>query len=76
MKLNQAKKYKDLVKIYKYVVPKNQQYGITFWGFNDRDTWIKSFFNMKDWPCLFDEDLNKKTAFYRFYEVLLDKNNY
>ena len=48
MKLNQAKKYADLVKIYQDIVPKEQQYGITFWGFNDRDTWIRRFFDMND----------------------------
>ena len=40
MKLAQAQKYADLVNMYQDIVPKDQQYGITFWGFNDRDTWI------------------------------------
>ena len=31
MKLDQAKKYADLVKMYQDIVPKEQQYGITFW---------------------------------------------
>ena len=41
-------KYEELVNIYKKTVPKSQQYGITLWGFNDRDTWINRFFKIKD----------------------------
>jgi endo-1,4-beta-xylanase len=61
-----------LFKVRETVVPKNQQYGITFWGFNDRDTWIKPFFDMEDWPCIFDNKLNKKPAFNGFYEGLVE----
>ena len=66
----QAKKYEDLVRIYKEVVPREQQYGITFWGFNDRDTWIRRFFKMKDWPTIYDENLTPKPAFYGFLKGL------
>lgn len=66
----QAKKYADLVKMYQDIVPKEQQYGITFWGFNDRDTWINRFFKMKDWPCIYDENLQPKPAFYGFLNAL------
>ena len=54
MLVAQAKKYEELVRIYMTTVPKDQQYGITFWGFNDRDTWIRRFFNMRDWPTIYD----------------------
>ncbi len=70
MKIAQAKKYESLVNIYKKVVPKEQQYGITFWDFTDRDTWIKRFFKIKDWPCLFDENLETKPAYYAFKKAL------
>ncbi len=70
MKIAQAEKYKNLVKMYKEIVPKNQQYGITFWGFTDRDTWVRSFFNIDDWPCLFDDNLEPKPAYYGFKEAL------
>ncbi len=66
----QAIKYEELVNIYKKTVPKSQQYGITFWGFNDRDTWINRFFKIKDWPCIYDEKLNPKPAFYGFLNGL------
>ncbi len=70
MRMAQARKYENLVKIYKRVVPKQQQYGVTLWGFNDRDTWIRRFFKIHDWPCLFDDDLKPKTAYFSFKEAL------
>ena len=70
MKLAQAQKYADLVNMYKDIVPKEQQYGITFWGFNDRDTWIRRFFKMIDWPTIYDDNLLPKPAFYGFLNAL------
>ena len=67
----QAQKYKQLVSIYHQAVPPEQRYGITFWGFNDRDTWIKPFFKIEDWPTLFDENLNPKKAYWGFREGLV-----
>ena len=74
MKLSQARKYSELVKIYQDVVPRKQQYGITFWGFNDRDTWIRRFFNINDWPCIYDDNLLPKPAFYGFLNALRKDN--
>src|SRR6056300_27082 len=71
----QAAKYKNLVALYHKAVPKEQRYGITFWGFNDRDTWIKPFFKIKDWPTLFDEQLNPKEAYWGFREGLEENFN-
>ena len=70
MKLEQEKKYKELVQMYREIVPKEQQYGITFWGFNDRDTWIRRFFKMIDWPTIYDDNLKPKPAFYGFLNGL------
>lgn len=70
MKMQQAKKYKNLVLMYRKIVPTSQQYGITFWDFNDRDTWIKPFFNINDWPTIFDENLDPKPAYHGFAEGL------
>ncbi|WP_324023657.1 endo-1,4-beta-xylanase [Maribacter sp. BPC-D8] len=70
MKLAQAEKYKNLVLMYRSIVPKEQQFGITFWDFTDRDSWIKGFFNMKDWPTIYDDDLKPKPAYYGFLEGL------
>ena len=74
MKLAQAQKYADLVNMYQDIVPEEQQYGITFWGFNDRDTWIRRFFKMNDWPTIYDDDLLPKPAFYGFLNALIKKS--
>ncbi len=71
MKILQSQKYKELVQMYQTLVPKEQQYGITFWGFNDRDTWIRRFFNMMDWPCIYDDNLKPKPALYGVLEGLI-----
>ena len=70
MKENQKEKYKNLVKMYQSIVPKEQQYGITFWDFTDRDTWIRGFFKMKDWPTIFDDSLKPKPAYFGVLEGL------
>jgi endo-1,4-beta-xylanase len=73
MKEAQAEKYKNLVKMYRNIVPKEQQYGITFWDFTDRDTWINGFFNMKDWPTIYDKNLKPKPAYFGFLEGLKEE---
>jgi len=70
MKATQAEKYKNLVLMYRKIVPKEQQYGITFWDFTDRDSWINGFFNLNDWPTLYDENLEPKPAYFGFLEGL------
>lgn len=70
MKMQQAEKYKNLVLMYREHVPPAQQYGITFWDFNDRDTWIRPFFKIMDWPTIFDENLDPKPAYHGFAEGL------
>lgn len=62
----QAERYETLARIYREEVPTDQQYGITFWDFNDRDTWVKGFFDMGDWPTLYDEQLQPKPAYAGF----------
>lgn len=66
----QAAKYKEVALIYREEVPESQQFGITFWDFTDRDTWINPFFGLNDWPTIFDENLKPKPAFYGFKEGL------
>lgn len=75
MRMAQAQKYKEIVEIYREVVPLKQQYGITFWGFNDRDSWICGFFNLKDWPCIYDDDLKPKPAYWGFKDGLQSELN-
>ncbi len=70
MAKQQADKYANLIRIYYKTVPKSQRFGITFWGFNDRDSWIKPFFKIHDWPTIFDENLNPKKAYYSILKEL------
>ncbi|MBO0590006.1 endo-1,4-beta-xylanase [Cellulophaga sp. E16_2] len=73
MKNKQAEKYKNLIKMYRSIVPEKQQYGITFWDFTDRDSWISGFFKMKDWPTIYDENLEPKPAYFSVLEGLNEK---
>lgn len=66
----QAEKFRGVALLYRKHVPKAQQFGITFWDFNDRDTWIKPFFDLKEWPTIYDENLDPKPAYYGFAEGL------
>jgi len=73
MKLAQAEKFKQVALLYRKHVPKAQRFGITFWDYNDRDTWIKPFFDLKEWPTIYDENLDPKPAYYGFIEGLATK---
>ena len=68
----QGEKYRKIAEMYREIVPENQQYGITVWGFNDRTSWIPGFFGMKDWPTLYNEKLQRKPAYSGFKEGLKD----
>ncbi len=71
MKLAQAEKFKQVALLYRKYIPKDQQFGITFWDFNDRDTWLKPIFDKKEWPTIFDESLEPKPGYYGFAEGLV-----
>lgn len=66
----QGRKYESLARLYRECVPADQRYGITFWDFTDKTTWINGFFNLKDWPTLFDEDYRPKPAYRGFVRGL------
>ena len=68
----QAQKYEIVAKIYREEVPKEQQFGITFWDFTDRDTWINPFFGLNDWPTIFNKELKPKPAYYGFKKGLAE----
>lgn len=71
MKQAQPEKFKQVALLYRKHVPRAQQFGITFWDFNDRDTWIKPFFDLNEWPTVYDENLEPKPAYYGFAEGLI-----
>lgn len=58
----QSDLYKALFLIYKSL-PESQQYGITFWGVSDADTWLRSYFNKQDYPLLFDDNYAPKPSY-------------
>ncbi|MFD0989246.1 endo-1,4-beta-xylanase [Mariniflexile jejuense] len=66
----QKVRYKQIAALYK-TLPSNQQFGITFWGMRDSDSWLLSFYNNpNEWPLLFDSNYNHKQAFIGFLEGL------
>jgi endo-1,4-beta-xylanase len=59
----QRVKYREIVEAYKRLVPLSQQYGITMWDTNDRQSWL-----VNENATLFDIAAKKKLAFYGFAE--------
>ncbi|RIV46420.1 endo-1,4-beta-xylanase [Flagellimonas pelagia] len=45
---------------YTTIVPAAQQYGLTLWGFRDRDSWL--YDGGSEWPLLYDNDFDTKIA--------------
>ncbi len=68
----QADTYEAVARIYRRAVPPAQRYGITFWDFTDRDSWIDGFFGMEDWPTVYDDDLKAKPAWEGFARGLAE----
>lgn len=66
---SQANKLATITLLYKDV-PTRLQYGMTFWGVSDKNSWIRSFFNRNDYPLLFDDDYDPKPAYCKFKEIL------
>jgi endo-1,4-beta-xylanase len=59
----QRVKYREIVEAYKRLVPKAQQYGITMWDTNDKQSWLTG-----ENATLYDDIAQKKLAFYGFAE--------
>ena len=58
----QADKLAFVVRTYGEL-PRAQQYGITFWGVSDRDSWIRGYYHRADYPLLFDDYYQPKPAY-------------
>ena len=65
----QANKLAAITQLYKEI-PYRYQFGITFWGVSDRNSWIPEHFNREDYPLLYDDHYNPKPAYCKFKEVL------
>ncbi|SDG70718.1 endo-1,4-beta-xylanase [Mucilaginibacter sp. P25] len=68
----QANLYYYIAHQYKTLVPKRQQFGITFWCVTDKDTYINAGGGpkKKDNPLLFDEQYRKKPSYKAFISGL------
>ena len=58
-----------IVTLYKQI-PQQYQYGMTFWGVSDNDSWISAYFNRQDYPLLFDGNYKPKPAYCKLMELL------
>lgn len=51
-------------------VPKQLQYGITFWGISDKNSWIRYFYNREDYPLLYDDNYLPKPCYCKLITTL------
>lgn len=59
----QQEKFELVFKAYQEL-PKQQQYGITFWNVGDRDSWLRGYFKRpKEYPLLFDDTYTRKPIY-------------
>ncbi|WP_179830226.1 endo-1,4-beta-xylanase [Spirosoma fluviale] len=65
-----ALKYKNVAKLYRSVVPKSQQFGITNWNVGDADSWLRKTSPCEDYPLLFSDNYSRKPAYYGFIQGL------
>ncbi|WP_158847604.1 endo-1,4-beta-xylanase [Algibacter sp. L1A34] len=65
----QQAKYKEVVEIYN-AIPSENKFALTVWGIRDNKSWLIDFWGNPEWPLLFDDDYNKKPAYYGFLEGL------
>lgn len=66
---DQAEKMAFVVKAYQSI-PAHLQYGITFWGLSDLDSWIPSYFGRNDSPLLFDRSYEPKAMYCQLKSLL------
>lgn len=59
---DQAILLSEIVKGYNSL-PANLQYGITFWGVYDGQSWIRTYYNRDDYPLLYDDNYQVKPCY-------------
>lgn len=64
----QKQNYKFIVETY-CSLPDSVKFGITTWGVGDKDTWIRPTKGRPDWPLLFDDNYQRKPAYYGVIEA-------
>jgi endo-1,4-beta-xylanase len=70
LKEKQKQKYTTVVKFYKQIGPAAQQFGITNWNVGDADSWLRSFIQKNEYPLLFDDNYDKKPAYFGYLDGL------
>ncbi|GAB3739684.1 endo-1,4-beta-xylanase [Spirosoma lituiforme] len=65
----QASKYENIAKLYSQNVSYSQRYGITLWDLSDADSWLVTS-NNNEKPTIFDNQYNKKPAYYALLKSL------
>ncbi len=67
----QVEQYKTIFDIFRK--HKNTLQSVTFWNISDRSSWLDNFpvLGRKDYPLLFDKDLQPKKAFYGVVNPLM-----
>lgn len=61
--LNEQADFLKKILLHYKQIPNANQFGITFWGVNDANSWIRSFYNRIDYPLLFDDNYQAKPAY-------------
>ena len=65
----QANKLASITQLYK-AIPLRNQYGMTFWGLSDKNTWLRSYFDRDEFPLLFDDNYKPKPIYCKLREAL------
>lgn len=53
-------------------LPSRYQYGISFWGLSDANSWIRDFYQREDYPLLFDDFYQPKACYCKLIDLLWD----
>ncbi len=65
----QKAKYKEVVEIYN-AIPDVNKFALTIWGLRDNESWLTDFWQVPEFPLLFDRNYNKKPAYDGVMEAL------
>ena len=66
----QRQRYREVITAYLSTVPAELRGGITVWGLTDALSWTPWYYNIPDWPLLFDANFQRKPAWTGMSEAL------